>query len=172
MFRFSPLQLLLLTFGASLIFLSLILNHITWLWQRVPDVQAIEWKHLSLIPQPDQQIDALDAETLVVRSSRYPSARLTLFTRPDDGVTPQQMVKSLCRRDSCTYTVLNADEDNPGAAANYRQGEPLRIVLMQPGGKQVWLEFKGPPAAFDSFANLIHSVSLQMQPPPAGEPRR
>lgn len=163
MFRFSPLQLLLLTFGATLIFLSLILNHISWLWERAPTVKVMQWKHLSLTPQQDQKIDALDSETLVVRSSRYPSARLTLFTRPDDGVTPRQMVRNLCRRDSCTYTKLDASGGDLSAAANYRQGEPLRIVLMQPGGKQVWIEFKGPPAAFDTFANLIDSVSVQMR---------
>lgn len=163
MLRFSPLQLLLLTFGASLIFLSLILNHVSWMWQRTPDVKVIQWKHLRLVPQQDQQIDALDAETLVVRSSRYPSARLTLFTRPDDGVTPRQMVRNLCRSDGCTYTTFAADGGDLGAAANYRKGEALRIVLIQPGGRQVWLEFKGPPAAFDTFSNLIDSASQQIR---------
>lgn len=163
MFRFSPLQLLLLSFGASLIFLSLILNHITWLWERAPAVKVMQWKHLSLVPQQDQQIDALDSETLVVRSNRYPLARLTLFMRPDDGVTPRQMVRSLCRRDSCTYTNVDASNEELSAAANYHQSEPLRIVLMQPGGRRVWMEFKGPPAAFDSFADLIDSVSVQIR---------
>jgi hypothetical protein len=167
MFRFSPLQLLLLALGASLVFLSLALNQITRLWERAPTVNAFEWKHLTLVPEQGQQFDVLDAETVVVRSSRFPSARLTLFTRPDDGVTPQRMVRNLCRRDSCSYSAFGTDANTPGAAANYRQGEPLRIVLLQPGGKKVWLEFKGPPDAFEDFSGLVDSVTLQMQPRPA-----
>jgi hypothetical protein len=171
MSRFSPLQLLLLAFGASLIFLSLTLDHLPRLWQRAPVVAAFEWKHLKLVPAQDQRLEMLDAETVVVRSSRFPSARLTLFTRPDDGVTPQRMVRNLCRRDSCSYSAIGTDANNNGAAATYRQGEPLRIVLMQPGGKEIWLEFKGPPDAFDDFSGLVDSITLQMQPPPplAGE---
>lgn len=163
MFRFSPLQLLLLTFGASLIFLSFVLNQIAWPWHHTPEASALQWRQLKLVPTKDQHFDALDAHTLVARTSRFPSARLTLFTRPDDGVTPQEMVKNLCRRDDCTYTSLAADQSILGAAANYRQGEALRIVLMKPGGGELWLEFKGPPEAFNAFSNLIDSVSQQIR---------
>lgn len=163
MSRFSPVELLLLALGSSLVLMALFLNHITALWDRPPEQKPILWKHLKLLPTADQQVDSLDPEMLVVRTTRFPLARLTLFTRPDDGLSPKQMVRNLCRRDTCTYSALDGSDDRLSAVATYREGEPLRIVLMRPGGREIWLEFKGPPGAFAAFSNLIDAVSQQLQ---------
>lgn len=165
MFRFSRLQLALLFLGFSLIALALTLDRIAGLWAQPPETRSFRWGYLTLEPDRDQHIEALDARTLVVRTDRFPLARLTLFTRPDDGATPRQLVRSLCSRDHCTYSALERPAGDEAAAANYRTGEPLRIVLMRPGGGNLWIEFKGPPDAYAAYAHLIDSVSHQLRSP-------
>ncbi len=162
MSRLSPIQLLLLTFGLSLIFLSLVLNQAIELWEVSTEANAIHWNQLRLIPREDQQLNALDSGTLVVRSSHFPDARLTLFRRAEDGSTPRDLVSELCRRDSCTYSSFDQPDNAEGAVANYAGAVPLRIVLMRPSGKDVWIEFKGPPDAYRAFAELIDSISAQL----------
>ncbi|MGH8679123.1 MAG: hypothetical protein ACREUQ_12320 [Burkholderiales bacterium] len=168
MLRFSPIQILLLTVGSALIFLALVLDQAIELWEEPIGASAVQWHHLRLVPQEDQQLNALDPRTLVVRSSQFPDARLTLFTRADDGSTPSDLVRDLCRRDHCTYSTLNQAGDSESAVATYPSAARLRIVLIRPGGKDVWIEFKGPPDAYRAFTELIDSVSAQLSDRPAG----
>ncbi|HKB84397.1 MAG TPA: hypothetical protein VKD04_14490, partial [Burkholderiales bacterium] len=85
-----------------------------------------------------------------------------LFLRPDDGLTPQKMVRALCARDACSKSEQPADESDR-AAANYRiGGESMQILLIRPAGANVWIEFNGPPDALHHFGDLIDSVSVQL----------
>ena len=164
MFRFSPGQWLLLAFGFALILLSLFLNRVTDLWDAIMRDDTVVWNQLTIAPGKHARISALDKATLVVRSSSHSGARLTLFVREDDGSGPADLVKDLCARDSCIYLPLEDPRRN-GAIADYRSGAPLRIVLMHPANRGVWLEYKGPIEEFEKFAGLIDSVVTQLHAP-------
>jgi len=117
---------------------------------------------MRLVPARNQKITAAGADMLVVKIVKGPAARLTLFLRPDDGLTPQKMVRALCARDACSKGALSAD-DGDRAAANYRiGGEAMQILVIRPSGANVWIEFHGPPDALHHFGDLIDSVTAQL----------
>ncbi len=162
MFQFSLRQRVLLFFGLALIVLSLSLNHVTALRDAILDDSTVYWNNLAVSPGKDERISKLDDATLVIRSATRPHARLTLFTRDDDGTHPEDLVKDLCGRDSCVYFPLE-DARRNGAVADYKSGAPLRIVLMHPLEQGVWLEYKGPPGAYEGFSKLIDTIVKQSQ---------
>ena len=111
-------------------------------------------------------VSSLDDSTLVLRSSSHSDARLTLFTREDDGASPGDLVKDLCGRDSCRYVPLDDVRLN-GAIADYASATPLRFVLMHPADSGIWLEYKGPPKGFSAFENVVEAIIIQLHAPPA-----
>ena len=160
--RFSVLQLFLLAIGFGLIFVGIFFNHIVRGWENYRYPNAVYWQGMRLVPDRNQKISAAGTDMLVVRIVKGPMARLTLFLRPDDGLTPQKMVKALCVRDTCNKVTSPAG-DGDRAAANYRiGGESMQILLIRPAGAKVWIEYNGPPDALHHFGDLIDSVTLQL----------
>mgnify|MGYP001298675598 CR=1 FL=1 len=160
--RFSLPQLFLLAFGFGLIFAGLFFNHILRGWENYRYPNAVYWQGMRLVPDRNQKISAAGTDMLVVRIVKGPTARLTLFLRADDGLTPQKMVKALCARDACSRVTSPAG-DGDRAAANYRIGrESMQILLIRPAGANVWIEFNGPPDALHHFGDLIDSVMAQL----------
>jgi hypothetical protein len=160
--RFSALQLFLLAFGFGLIFAGIFFNQILRGWENYRYPNAVYWQGMRLVPDRNQKISAAGTDMLVVRIVKGPMARLTLFLRPDDGLTPQKMVKALCARDACNRVTSPAG-DGDRAAANYRiGGEAMQILLIRPAGANVWIEFNGPPDALHQFGDLIDSVTVQL----------
>jgi len=160
--RFSALQLLLLALGFGLIFSGIFLNQIARGWENYRYPNAVYWQGMRLVPGKNQKITAAGADMLVVKIVKGPMARLTLYLRPDDGLTPQKMVKALCARDACSKTMID-EGDGERAAANYRiGGEAMQILLIRPAGANVWIEFNGPPEALRHFGDLIDSVTAQL----------
>ena len=160
--RFSLPQLFLLAFGFGLIFAGLFFNHILRGWENYRYPNAVYWQGMRLVPDRNQKISAAGTDMLVVRIVKGPTARLTLFLRADDGLTPQKMVKALCARDACSRVTSPAG-DGDRAAANYRIGrESMQILLIRPAGANIWIEFNGPPDALHHFGDLIDSVTAQL----------
>jgi hypothetical protein len=160
--RFSLPQLFLLAFGFGLIFAGIFFNHILRGWENYRYPNAVYWQGMRLVPGSNQKISATGTDMLVVRIVEGPTARLTLFLRPDDGLTPQKMVRALCARDACSRVTSPAG-DGDRAAANYRIGrESMQIVLIRPAGANIWIEFNGPPDALPQFGALIDSVTAQL----------
>ena len=160
--RFSALQLFFLAFGFGLIFAGIFLNPILRGWENYRYPNAVYWQGMRLLPGKNQKITATGTNMLVVRIVNGPMARLTLYLRPDDGLTPQKMVKALCARDSCSKAAPPPG-DGDRAAANYRiGGESMQILLIRPAGANVWIEFNGPPEALRHFGELIDSVTAQL----------
>jgi hypothetical protein len=160
--RFSALQLFLLAFGFGLIFAGLFFNQILRGWDNYRYPNAVYWQGMRLVPSLNQRITTAGADTVVVKIVKGPMARLTLFLRQDDGLTPQKMVRALCARDACSK---GAPTEGGGdrAAANYRiGGENMQILVIRPSGANVWIEFNGPPDALRHFGDLIDSVSAQL----------
>ena len=119
--RFSVLQVFLIAVGFGLFFGGIFLNHILRGWENYRYPNAVYWQGMRLVPDTNQKISAAGTDMLVVRIVKGPMARLTLFLRPDDGLTPQKMVKALCARDACSRVTSPAG-DGDRAAANYRIG--------------------------------------------------
>lgn len=156
--RFSPLQFALLAFGCSLILASVFLDHIATAWENYRYPNAVHWHSLRIVPTGSQRIAVPTADVLVVRDK---SARLTLFRRADDKLTPEAMVRDLCRRDRCVRSSVAGDDDR--AVATYRiNGQAMQIVLMRLGGGALWVEYNGAPEALAGFDGLLESVSAQL----------
>jgi hypothetical protein len=160
--RFSVFQLFLLAFGFSLIFAGIFFNLIVSGWENYRYPNAVYWQGMRLVPDRNQQISAAGTDMLVIKLVQGPKARLTLFLRPDDGLTPQKMVMALCARDACSKSNRPAG-DGDRAAANYRiGGESMQILVIRPSEANVWIEFSGPPEALRHFGDLINSVTAQL----------
>ncbi|MEO8157129.1 MAG: hypothetical protein ABI648_04990 [Betaproteobacteria bacterium] len=160
--RYSVPQIFLLAIGLSLIVSGLFLDQIQRGWEHYRYPNAVYWQGMRLLPDRNQTISAAGEDTMVVKTADSPMARLTLFLRADDGLTPQQLVRALCARDSCNKSTLSGDSGDR-AAANYRiGGEALQIVVIRLPGTNVWIEFKGPPDALQHFSDLIESVTSQL----------
>lgn len=160
--RFSALQLFLLALGFGFIFAGIFLNQLLGGWEHYRYPNAVYWQGMRLVPGANQKITGAGTDMLVVKIVKGPMARLTLYLRPDDGLTPQKMVKALCARDSCSKTMLD-EGGGERAAANYRiGGESMQILLIRPAGANVWIEFNGPPEALRHFGDLIDSVTAQL----------
>ena len=93
MFNFSFRQYLLLGIGFSLILFSISLSWIETLSEAVFDDDTVAWHQLTISPGKKVYVSSLDDSTLVLRSSSHSDARLTLFTREDDGASPGDLVK-------------------------------------------------------------------------------
>lgn len=163
MFRFSPLQLLLLTIGFSFIFVSVSLPRITVMWDQHLYPNAVQWQGMRIVPTPAQEITVPAEDVLVVKGNGQSTARLTLFLRADDGSTPRSIIQDLCRRDACTRGA-DSPKDDAQASATYRiGGERMQIMLMRVDGSNVWIEFKGPPEELELFNGVIYSVTTQLE---------
>lgn len=159
--RFSVLQCFLLAIGFGLIFAGVFFDQILSGWENYRYPNAVYWQGLRLLPEHGQKITP-GTDMAVARIMKGPAARLTLYIRPEDGLTPQKMVRALCARDQCTKTALSSEESDR-AAANYRiGGESMQILLIRPIGANIWIEFNGPPDALPHFTNLIDSVMAQL----------
>lgn len=160
--RFSALQLFFLAVGCGLILVGVFLDNLLRGWETYRYPNAVYWQGMRLVPGTNQKITAAGANMLVVKVIRGPMARLTLYRRPDDGLTPQQMVKALCARDACSKGTPD-EGDGERAAANYRiGGESMQILLIRPAGADIWIEFSGPPEALHHFGDMIDSVTAQL----------
>ena len=160
--RFSALKIFFLAAGIGLIFAGIFLNQLLRGWENYRYPNAVYWQGMRLVPHANQKITATSADMLVVRVIKGPAARLTLYLRADDGLTPQKMVRALCARDACSKVTVG-EGDGERAAANYRiGGEPMQIQMIRPANANIWIEFNGPPDAFESFGNLIDAVTVQL----------
>ena len=157
--RFPPLQIALLAFGCSLILAAVFLDDIAAHWENYRYPNAVHWHSLRIVPAKDQKIVVPDEDILVVKDA---DARLTLFRRADDKLTPQAMVKDLCRRDGCIRSSIAADGDNLAVATYKMRGASMQIVLMRLGAGAVWIEYKGSPGDFARFDKVIESVTNQL----------
>lgn len=156
--RFPPLQIALLALGCSLILASVFLNRIAERWENHLYPNAVHWQNLRIVPTGNQKIVVPGEDILVVKDA---DARLTLFRRANDTLTPESMVKELCRRDGCIRSRIAAGEDR--AVATYKmRGASMQIVLMRLGGGAVWIEYKGSSEGLASFDKLIESVATQL----------
>ena len=164
-FQFSPRQYLLLGVGISLILLSISLSWIGTLSDAVFNDDTVAWQELTISPGNKAYVSSLDDSTLVLRSASHSDARLTLFTREDDGASPGDLVRDLCGRDSCSYFPLEDTRLN-GAIAQYASNTGLRFVLMHPANSGIWLEYKGPSREYEAFENVIEAVVTQLHEPP------
>ena len=157
--RFSALQLFLLAVGFGFLFTGIFLKPLLRGWENYRYPNAVYWQGMRLVPGENQKITRAGDDMYVVKIVKGPAARLTLYVRPDDGLTPQKMVKALCARDACSKVSANDER----AAANYRiGGESMQILLIRPPGANVWIEFIGPPEALHHFVSLIDSITAQL----------
>ena len=157
--RFPPLQIALLAFGCSLILSAVFLDAIAARWENYRYPNAVHWHNLRIVPAKNQKIVVPGEDILVVKDA---DARLTLFRRADDKLTPQSMVKDLCRRDGCIRSTIAGDGDNLAVATYKMRGASMQIVLMRLGGGTVWVEYKGSPEGFAGFDKILESVSTQL----------
>ncbi len=166
MFQFSIRQYLLLGIGVALIVLSISLDWIGERWNKAFNDDTVAWHDLAISPGEHAYVSSLDNSVLVLRSASHSDARLTLFSRADDGASPVDLVRDLCQRDSCTYVPLN-DARLDGAIADYASATPLRFVLMHPADSEIWLEYKGPPDGLATFDYVIEAIVIQLRGQPA-----
>jgi len=164
--RFPPLQIALLAFGCSLILASVFLDHIAARWEHFLYPNAVHWQNLRIVPSKSQRIVVPADDILVVKNA---DARLTLFRRPDDKLTPQSMVKELCRRDGCIRSAVSAGDADRAVATYKMRGASMQIVLMRLGGGALWVEYKGSPEGLAGFDELLESVSAQLAEQKAAE---
>jgi len=161
--RFSAVKIFFLALGASCIGAGVFLDPLLRSWENYRYPDAVYWQGMRLVPGKNQQITHTRADMLVVRIVKGPMASLTLYLHPEDGLTPQKLVKALCARDACSKVIF-AEDRGERAAANYRiGGETMQILLIRPATGSVWIEFKGPPEALRHFTNLIDSVTVQLR---------
>ena len=160
--RFSALQLLLLAIGLALLFAGIFLHQIAAGWENYRYPNAVYWHGMRLVPGENQKITAAAPDMFVVKIVKGPAARLTLYSRPDDGSTPQKMVKALCARDACSKMSFPAGQGESAAANYVIGGESMQILLIRPAGSNVWIEFNGPPQALQHFSGFIDSVTMQL----------
>ena len=165
--RFPPLQIALLALGCSLILASVFLNRIAERWENHLYPNAVHWQSLRIVPTGNQKIVVPGEDILVVKDA---DARLTLFRRANDTLTPESMVKELCRRDGCIRSTLTADDEDRAVATYRMRGASMQIVLMRLGGGAVWIEYKGSPEGLASFDKLIESVATQLAERPTRGP--
>jgi hypothetical protein len=168
--RFSALQISLLAFGLGLVFAGIFFKQILRGWEDYRYPNAVYWQGMRVVPGANQQIIAAGTDMLVVKIVKGPMARLTLFLRPDDKLTPQAMVRDLCRRDGCIRSTIAAEYADRAVATYRINGESMQIVLMRLGGGAVWVEYKGPPEALAGFDPLIESVATQLSDRQAAGP--
>ncbi|MEO8164399.1 MAG: hypothetical protein ABI619_03290 [Betaproteobacteria bacterium] len=163
--RFSVLQFFLLAVGLSLIVSGLFLNSILRGWEAYRYPNAVYWQGMRLVPDQNQKISVASEEMLVVKTLEGPRARLTVYSRPDDGLTPQKMVKALCARDSCSKVMAVAGTGERAAAMYRIGGESMQILLIRLAGANIWIEYYGPPDALQHFDVLIELITAQLSHP-------
>ena len=165
--RFTPLQIVLLAFGCSLILAAAFLDSIEQAWEDYRYPNAVHWHSLRIVPAKDQRIVVLGEHLLVVKDAE---ARLTLFRRASDKVTPAALIRELCRRDGCTRSAVTGN-DPERAAATYRlKGASMQIMLIRLDEGALWIEYKGSAEALARFDALIRSVSTQLEALKAQKP--
>lgn len=174
--RYSPAQIVLLLLGATLIVTALLLDRNAPSRPYAEPPEIVEWQTLQIAMLDGLALSAIEPEFLVLTSDRAPGARLTLFVRPDERRTPDALVRSLCRRDACTHSTSFPDgsrTDANRAVADYRLGgERFALILLRPGGREIWIEFKGAPSHFSAFETLVDSISGQLKAGPLLEEAR
>ena len=122
----------------------------------------IIWGQLSISPRPDINVTGVHPNSIVFVSNIEPQARLTIAKNGNFSKTPKDIVTSLCRNDRCTYVAYN-NPDVDGAIARFQSDDDLQLVLIRSQKKQVWMEYKGPTAAFVFFEPLISEVHQQIE---------
>lgn len=165
--RFTPLQILLLAFGCSLIAAAIFLDDMHKAWENYRYPGAVWWNQVRVVPAKNQQIVVPGENLLVVKDA---DARLTLFRRAADKVKPDSLIRELCRRDGCARSAVTADAPDRAAATYRMKGASMQIVLMRLDDGALWIEYKGSAEALARFEPLIRSVSEQLaglrrQPP-------
>lgn len=157
--RFTASQIALIVFGCGLILSAVFLDRISRAWEDYLYPDAVHWQQMRIVPSKKQKIVVPGEDVLVVKQT---GALLTLFLRADDKLTPQAMVRDLCRRDGCVRSAMEDDGDDRAVATYKLRGASMQIVLMRLAGGALWVEYKGPPDGMAAFDNVIDSVSLQL----------
>jgi hypothetical protein len=157
--RFTPLQIVLLAFGCSLVVFAFSLDHLARAWENHRYPNAVRWHQLRIVPAKDQHIVVPGENLLVVKDA---DARLTLIRREPDKVRPEALIRELCRRDGCSRSVVTTQGPERAVATYRMKGTSMQIVLMRLDGGALWIEYKGSPEALARFDALIRSVSDQL----------
>lgn len=157
--RFTPLQIVLLAFGCSLVLAAVFLDSLGKAWENYRYPNAVHWHGMRVVPAKDQSIAALGDHLLVVKDAE---ARLTLFRRTADKVTPDALIRELCRRDGCTRSAVRPDEPDRAVATYRLKGASMQIVLIRMDAGALWIEYKGAAEGLSRFDGLIRSVSTQL----------
>jgi hypothetical protein len=157
--RFTPLQLAFLAFGCCLIAAGLALDRIARAWEDYRHPNAVYWHQLRVVPATNQSIVVPGENLLVVKDA---NARLTLFRRDPDQVTPDSLIRELCRRDGCVRSAVTPSGTDTAAATYRLKDASMQIVLMRLDEGALWIEYKGPPEALPRFDALVRSVAGQV----------
>ncbi|HWA11708.1 MAG TPA: hypothetical protein VHA15_01305 [Burkholderiales bacterium] len=157
--RFTPLQVAFLAFGCSLIAAGLGLDHIARAWENYRYPNAVYWHQLRVVPAVNQSIVVPGENLLVVKDA---DARLTLFRREPDKVTPDSLIRELCRRDGCVRSAVTPSDPDTAVATYRLKGASMQIMLMRLDEGALWIEYKGPPEALRHFDALVRSVAGQL----------
>mgnify|MGYP000244480088 CR=1 FL=1 len=123
---------------------------------------VVFWVHFPLCPRPDIQVAGVHTASVVFVSNIEPQARLTVAKNGNFKKTPKDIVTSLCRNDRCTYVAYSNPEID-GAIARFPSDDDLQLVLIRSQKEQVWMEYKGPTAAFGFFESLISELHQQIE---------
>ncbi len=159
--RPTVFQYFLLAVGIGLVFAGIFLQPIIRGWEHYRYPNAVHWQGIRLVPGEHQTITRRGTEMLVIRNTQGPAARLTLFLRAEDALTPQSMVRSLCARDRCS-SVSRPPGDGDRAAAHYRiGGEAMQIQMIRFSDNPIWIEYNGPPDGISGFDNLVSVIARQ-----------
>ncbi|MDC1311650.1 hypothetical protein N8Z26_04270 [Burkholderiales bacterium] len=149
-----------LTLGAALVAAAfLVPNKEAPISILTPDIQ---WGQFSISPRTNIEVTRVHPDSIVFVSNAEPQARLTISKNGNFSNTPKNIVKSLCRNDRCTYVAYN-NPDLDGAIARFQSDNDLQLVLIRSQKEHVWMEYKGPTAAFIFFEPLISEFNQQIE---------
>ena len=156
----SKLQKAFLILGGALVAASLLISpQNTPISILTPDIVCNQF---SIAPHPNIDVTEIHPDSIVFVSNLEPQARLTISKNGNFGKTPEDIVKSLCRNDHCTYTAYE-DQKIDCAIARFQSDSDLQLILIRSQKQQVWMEYKGSAAAFAAFEQLISELHRQAE---------
>jgi hypothetical protein len=159
MVRLTVLQSALVALGCGLMLSALFMDRLAAAWEDFRYPNAVHWQQLRIVPDGTQKIVVPGDRVLVVKQ---PGSSLTLFLRPPDRVTPEELVRELCRRDGCSRPTMPEDDANRAVGTYRSRGYAMQIVLIRLGDGALWAEYRGKPDGLVAFDNVLDDVALQL----------
>ena len=159
MVRLTVSQIALVALGCGLMLSALFMERLAAAWEDFRYPNAVHWQQLRIVPGGSQKIVVPGDSVLVIKQA---GALLTLFLRPPDRLTPEELVRELCRRDGCSRSA-SSDYGTDRAVATYEsRGYSMQIVLIRLGDGPLWAEYRGKPDGLVAFDNVLDSVAQQL----------